>query len=61
MPIWPKAEKQNISPQRRKGHEGRIFTTEAQRHGGSYKGKRCKAEAQRSRRKERCGLWIIRP
>jgi hypothetical protein len=25
------------------------------------KGKRCKAEAQRSRRKEGCGVWIIRP
>jgi hypothetical protein len=25
------------------------------------KGKRCKPQAQRSRRKEGCGLWIIRP
>jgi hypothetical protein len=31
MPIRPKAEKQNIPPQRRKGHERRIFTTKAQR------------------------------
>jgi hypothetical protein len=43
------------------GKGEKILTTEAQRHGGSYEGKRCKAEAQRPRRKERCGLWIIRP
>jgi hypothetical protein len=41
------------------GDQGeKILTTEDTE---GTKGKRCKLPAQRSRRKEGCGLWIIRP
>jgi hypothetical protein len=40
------------------GKGEKILTTEITE---GTKGKRCKLPAQRSRRKEGCGLWIIRP
>jgi hypothetical protein len=49
-------KKKKYSPQRHQGHEGKIFTTEAQRHREAL---REKMQGRSAKVAEKRGLWFV--
>jgi hypothetical protein len=56
MPIGRRPRRKDIPPQRHQGHEGKTFTTEAQRHREAL---RLKMQGTSAENTEERGLWFV--